>query len=149
MLCTCPADVKFDYGASVRRSVLVVDSQPDELARSVAILQGAGYDVSCAASFEEGRRLLSVLEPLVLLTSIKLGGHNGLHLVLRARLARSELSAIVTHHVHDTVLEAEARRQEATFIVQPCSNAELIGHVRSAADTASRAAALARQISQS
>jgi DNA-binding NtrC family response regulator len=119
--------------------VLVVNGQQAELSRIVGILEAAGYQASAADTFEDGRRLLASLEPLVLITSVKLGSHNGLHLVLRAKLSKPELSAIVTHHVRDTVLEAEAHRQDATFLVQPCSTGELCSAVKAGADNAWRA----------
>ena len=126
------------------KSVLVVDAREDELERILSILEAEGYRAFGASCFEDGRRLLSTLDPLVLLTSVKLGRHNGLHLVVRARLSRPQLAAIVTHHVFDSVLEAEANRQDAKFVVNPCSPAELMGHVHSAAETALRARRPAR-----
>jgi DNA-binding NtrC family response regulator len=124
--------------------VLVVDCREDELAKLLAMLRAAGYQASGANCFEDARSMLATLEPLVLLTSVKLGRHNGIHLVVRARMSRPQLSAIVTHHVFDAVLEAEANRQEAKFVVQPCSTAVLMEHVSAAADAATRARRLAR-----
>ena len=116
---------------------------------NLGILEAAGYAASAAGTFEDGRRLLAAIKPLVLITSVKLGSHNGLHLVLRAKLSKPELSAIVTHHVRDTVLEAEAHRQDAAFLVQPCSTGDLCSLVKSGADTAWKARHQLRKVDRS
>ena len=124
--------------------VLIVDWREDELARLVRIVRATGYQAASASCFEDAQRMLAALAPSVLLTSVKLGRYNGLHLVVRARMSRPELSAIVTHHEFDAVLEAEANRQDARFVVQPCSPDVLMGHVNAAANAAANARRFAR-----
>lgn len=101
-------------------SVLVVDSHAAELASTVALLQAAGYQVSRALGFEEGRKSLDSLRPKVLITSVRLGPYNGLQLIVRSRSLCPETSSILTHNVFDPVLELDARKEDAAFLVRPC-----------------------------
>jgi hypothetical protein len=48
-----------------------------------------------------------------------LGPYNGIHLVLRSKSAHPAMAAIVTSRYADAVLEAEAERQHARFVVRP------------------------------
>jgi DNA-binding response OmpR family regulator len=111
-------------------SVLVVDSHAAELASTAALLEGAGYQVSRALGFEEGRRSLDSLKPTVLITSVRLGPYNGLHLIVRSRALSPGTSSILTHNVFDPVLELDARREDATFLVRPCKPQAFLDVVR-------------------
>lgn len=100
-------------------SVLVVDSQVTDRESTVQILRGAGYDVKQADGFEPARRLLDQGIPALLVTSVRLGRFNGLHLIAKSRLNSSTMSAIVMHDALDPVLESHAREQNATYVVRP------------------------------
>ena len=144
-----PVSLEFIDCGPARGTVLVVDSHPDDLAATLRILGDAGYQATGSIGFEDGRAMLKAVEPLMLISTIRLGRFNGLHLVARARISHPELPAIVTHHVFDPVLEAEARLQGATFLVLPRPGAALIEAVRAAWDAASAPRNHSRQIIQS
>jgi DNA-binding NtrC family response regulator len=124
-----------------------VDSHAGLLTKTVAVLRGAGYHVVAAVGFDEARRALDRIEPTVLVTSVRLGSYNGLHLVVRSRVSRPAMSAILTHDVLDPVLEDEARKQEATFLVVPCRRQAFLEHVRASVDAAARRSGLGKPVS--
>jgi DNA-binding NtrC family response regulator len=113
----------------IQRSVLVVDSDPADLSNTVLLLQAEGYRVLWAAAFEDAKRLLATESPDLLITGLRLGHYNGLHLVLRSRLDHPEMAAIVTSHYRDPVLEAEAQRQHADFLVTPLEASDFVSAV--------------------
>src|SRR5215216_2050073 len=88
------------------RSVLVVDSDASDLTSTVSLLESAGYRVATAAAFDEAKRLLDSEAPDLLITCLRLGPYNGLHLILRSRSGHPAMAAIVTNGYHDAVLEA-------------------------------------------
>jgi DNA-binding NtrC family response regulator len=111
------------------RSVLVVDSDASDLISTVSLLQSAGYRVAAAAGFDEAKRLLDAEAPDLLITCLRLGPYNGLHLVLRSRAYHPEMAAIVTSPYADAVLEAEAERQHASFVVRPVADTAFLDAV--------------------
>lgn len=111
-------------------SILVVDAHAGELGKTVAVLRGAGYRVVPVLGFDEARRTLDQTEPALLVTCVRLGGYNGLHLVVRSRISKPAMSAILTHDVVDPVLEREARMQEAAFLLTPWQPETLLELVR-------------------
>jgi len=109
-----------------QRCVLVVDSDPSDLSSTVAVLEAAGYRVASAAAFDEAKQLLASESPDLLITGLRLGPYNGLHLILRSRLDHPEMAAIVTTHFSDPVLQAEAERQHAGFLLRPVPDRDLL-----------------------
>ena len=80
-------------------------------------LSAAGYRVVTSASFEDGKALLEAEDPPVLLiASVRLGAYNGLHLVIRGRLDRPGMAAILTSNTHDPILAAEAATYGAAYV---------------------------------
>ncbi|HKB11640.1 MAG TPA: response regulator [Vicinamibacterales bacterium] len=110
-------------------SVLVVDQRPVVLATWVAPLREAGYEVAATTSFEEARLRLARQPPNLLIAASRLGGFNGMHLVLCAHANRPEMSAIVTTPAKDPLLEAEASAYGASCVVAPENRAELLAAV--------------------
>ena len=89
-------------------SVVVVDGNARDRTSTVTLLEAAGYRVRSARSFDEAKTLLAAECPDLLITDLRLGQYNGLHLVLRTRNTYPEMAALVTSRVADPVLEAEA-----------------------------------------
>jgi DNA-binding response OmpR family regulator len=110
-------------------SVLVVDLQPMTLARLVEPLRAAGYDAIGATSFEAAKERLAVRTPNLLISAARLGLFNGLHLVVRGRLDHPEMAAILTAHVKDPFLEAEASTYGASCVVAPQTPSEVVALV--------------------
>jgi len=107
-------------------TILIVDMDRDLLRELAGRLRRAGYEVFEAASFEEGKRLLSAKKPAALIADIRLGQFNGLHLLLRGRVERPDMRAIITSNFADAVLEAETRRLGGTFVPKPFAYPELL-----------------------
>jgi DNA-binding response OmpR family regulator len=90
------------------------------------MLSQAGYLVSSTAEFGEARRRLLMAPPDLLIADVRLGAYNGVYLVLLARAEQPDMPAIVTHHMADAVIEAEAKRAGALFVVTPLKAPELL-----------------------
>lgn len=99
------------------------------LAGRTSALTAAGYSVSACASFPDARQVLAAgTSPDVVITDVRLGPYNGLHLVAIARVEHPRTLAIVVGQT-DPVLETEARGLAARYIVGPLSGADLVGAV--------------------
>ena len=127
--------------------ILVVD---DSVARSgiVSSLQDAGYRVASAGTFEQATEIIKREPPDVLITELRLGAFNGLHLVIRSQAARPTIVPIIHTEFPDPVLEAEARRLGAEFLSRPVEASallEVIAHRLGA--TLERRASPRRQVS--
>jgi len=129
---------------SAEASVLVVDSDPLDLSSTVSLLRSAGYLVISAAAFEEAKRVLATASPDLLITGLRLGPYNGLHLVLRSRTDHPGMAAIVISRHPDAVLQAEAERQHADFVLRPMPDGALLDAV--SRSLSARAPATSRHI---
>ena len=118
--------------------VLVVSSDPADRLGTALLLETAGYRVLSAGNFDEAKHLLAIESPDMLITDLRLGPYNGLHLVLRSRTDHPEMAALVTSRVPDAVLEAEALRQCAGFLLLPASDDELLDAVIASLGSASQ-----------
>lgn len=109
--------------------ILLVHPNPILLARLATVLTTAGYRVRLASSFEDAKQLLSSEPPVVLVTAIRLGPFNGLHLVLRGRADRPGMGACVIDASWDPTLEADARRYGAAYLAEPLDGSILLEKV--------------------
>jgi DNA-binding response OmpR family regulator len=110
-------------------SLLVVEPSIDELLALVATLSRAGFNVTAAQSFEEARPYLAARPPWVLVTALRLGIYNGLHLVVRGKAVRPDMATLVMSTIPDLVLQSEADALGATFLVKPLPPRDLIAAV--------------------
>jgi FixJ family two-component response regulator len=70
--------------------------------------------------------LMRAQAPDLLITELRLGAFNGLHLVVLARSSQPAMATIVLTGVPDPVLETEAKRLGAVYLVNPVKPAELL-----------------------
>ena len=108
--------------------VLVVNADPLQLTDQVLAIAERSFSVVGVDSYEVGRALLARMAPDILVASVRLGRHNGLHLSLLASLERGMKATIVVGDA-DPVLESEAARMGARYLVTPCSKGDLQGVV--------------------
>jgi hypothetical protein len=108
--------------------VLVVNADPLQLTEQVLAIAEGAFPVVGVDSYEVGRALLHRMSPDILVASVRLGRHNGLHLSLLASLERGLKATIVVGDA-DPVLQSEAIRMGARYLVTPCSRADLRGVV--------------------
>ncbi len=104
-----------------QRVLVVAPSRP--LARALAgTLKSSRYEPILVSDFVEAKTLLEA-RPDFLISELKLGAHNGLHLAIRA--AGQGTPAIIIGDA-DPVLEAEAVRYKATFLKTPVDPEDVV-----------------------
>jgi two-component system cell cycle response regulator DivK len=106
-------------------TVLIVENDDAARLGLTALLERAGYSVLAAATFKEGRRILREIGADLLIVDVRLDDYNGLQLVA----ATSEVPAIVITGVSDPVIEQDARKLHADFLLKPVSPADLLALV--------------------
>ena len=110
-------------------TMLIVQPALTDVWFAVSTLADSGFQITVAQDFVEAKPLIDRLRPLALITDIRLGEYNGLHLVLRGKAVRTNMAAIVISSVADAVLQAEAERMQATFVQKPTSKQEFLAAV--------------------
>jgi DNA-binding response OmpR family regulator len=112
--------------------ILLVNADRRALQQLEAVLSDPAYLVVPMSSFQEAKKLLYSVKPDLLVADIRLHAFNGLHLAARSRIDYPGLPVIITNASPDAVLENEAKRQEATFVVNPLRNVEFLRGVHAA-----------------
>ena len=110
-------------------TALVVDSRLTETRPIVALLTAEGFEVTVAESFHRAKDRLTARPPNLLVTEIRLGEYNGLHLVLRGKAVGRRMAALVMSSVADPVLQSEAEAMGATFLVKPIDDRQFLAAV--------------------
>jgi len=104
-------------------TALVVEPTLAETLFLLSSLSDLGFRVTVCDNFQEAKaRLLTA--PTLLVTELRLGEYNGLHLVFRAKSIRPETAAIIRTQIADPLLELEAERMEATFVLKTATPEE-------------------------
>ena len=91
-------------------------------------LRQAGFNADSVATFEEARPRLTATGPDVLVTDVRLGEFNGLHLAIVGRERRRALMAIVIG-APDAVFAKEAERHGAIFLSEPVEEEDLLAPI--------------------
>ena len=86
--------------------VLIVDDDAGTREGLAELLESAGYETIAADGFEFARWVLRTDPPDLLITDIRLGEYNGLHLIITGQAA---VLAIVISGFTDPVLRSESR----------------------------------------
>jgi CheY-like chemotaxis protein len=95
--------------------ILVVAMRSDN-SPAMLLLRGSGHEVAFAPGFEAAIRKLDQIAPDLLITDVRLGGFNGLHLVIRSQSTRPKMRSILLDRVHDPVVALDAQRHGAAYI---------------------------------
>jgi DNA-binding response OmpR family regulator len=103
----------------MRRQILLVNPEPSFADALAPLLTSNGFEVTRAADFREAAGALRGHTFDALVTAHRLGAHNGLHLVLRARVERPAVLTVVTSTLPDPQLEAEASAFGTVCVVAP------------------------------
>src|SRR5262249_39644967 len=111
--------------------ILLVDADQKALKRTERLLSEAGHLVAAVSSFKEAKKLLHSVSPDLLIADVRLEAFNGLHLAVHTRQTHPHLPVLITHAWVDSVLENEAKRQNASFIVKPLENPDFLPTVDS------------------
>jgi two-component system, response regulator RegA len=105
-------------------TALVVEPSVPETLFLISSLSDLGFQVSVTDNFIDARTGL-MSAPALLVTELRLGEYNGLHLVFRAKSIRSDMAAIIRTQIADPLLQLEAERMGATFVLKTTSPEEL------------------------
>ena len=79
--------------------------------------------------FEDGRRYLQIECPDVIVTELRLGAFNGLHLVLLAKQKAPTIAAVVYSGRADSGIGRDASSEGATYLDKETLIADLIPHL--------------------
>ena len=102
-----------------QRPVALIVGSNQSVSEASSELLTCGFAVISAGDFAAAKSLLLSHPPDVLITEIRLGEYNGLHLVLRGKSARPEMAALVYFEAPDVVLAREADGLGATVLGKP------------------------------
>jgi DNA-binding NtrC family response regulator len=108
------------------RSVVLVDDDESLLRVLMTGLEMTGCDVIAFDRFEEAKKYLTTATPDILITDVRLGGSNGLHLVVMSKLRHPEMTAVVMTGYDDIVLKKDAEAAGALYVVKPILVADLV-----------------------
>jgi DNA-binding response OmpR family regulator len=108
--------------------ILVVAMRADN-SPAMMLLKDSGHQVAFAPGFELAIRKLDHIAPDLLIADVRLGGFNGLHLVIRSQSTRPNMRAILLDRVHDPVMALDAERHGAAYIGGAVSAKTLADHV--------------------
>ena len=106
--------------------ILVVTTNPATSYAVVNLLKTHGYGVTSADGFHAASEALNALVPEFLISDLRLGAFNGLHLAIRHRQDHPGMQTIVLDCVHDAAIEREALRLGALYLVEPIDASELL-----------------------
>ena len=108
-------------------TILVVDDHRVTRLGLAEMLGEAWFEVVTAGTFQEARRILREAPPDLLIADVRLGSFNGLQLVISGQ---HRVPAIVITGHADAVLEAEARRGGAEYLIKPFDPEQLLSLIR-------------------
>jgi DNA-binding NtrC family response regulator len=109
--------------------ILVVHSSDPAAAAIASVLRDAGYDAYSVGTFDAALKEVTTRCPDLLVTSVRLGSFNGLHLSLRCHVVHPELPILVMGIGSDATLANEAIAYDVRFIVSPPTS-KLLATVR-------------------
>jgi DNA-binding response OmpR family regulator len=114
-----------------RHTVLVVDTHEPLLTRLVEILTAAGHHVVSCRCFEDGKRYLQRETPHAIVTELRLGAFNGLHLILLARQKAPDIAAVVYSGSEDSGIRLDAASGGACYLDKETLPGSLLAHLSS------------------
>jgi DNA-binding response OmpR family regulator len=123
-------------------TILVVDDDQTTRVGVAELLQQSGYDTTAVSSFEEAARLIRKSPPDLLIADVRLGPFNGLQLIISSP---TPLPAIIITGFADPVLESDARRRGAEYVLKPVDATALLELVQAKLATARTRATVARR----
>ena len=108
---------------------LVVEPNPSDIEVIASTLRSAGFTVTVTDNFKDAKALLDEAPPGVLVTEIRLGAYNGLQLAYRGKSAKPTMTIVLTSGYPDPVLQRDAERIGATFVLKPVTAREFIAAI--------------------
>jgi len=124
-----PDRSRIPMGAIPAPTVLVVEPDTALRDRFVGWLREAGFHVLDVDTFAAARRVLDRRVPQLIVTELRLGSYNGLHLALVARRISPGTRTLVLAAGRDGMLMEEARRCGAEYVMKPLERGPLVAHL--------------------
>jgi two-component system response regulator RegA len=115
--------------AGDRPTVVLVDDDAATLDGLAVWLANEGFSVVACSTFAEARAQITSRPIAALVTDIRLGEFNGLHLMQLARSLQPHARLVVFSGFADPVLEAEAEMAGATWLLKPIHFEQLGEHL--------------------
>jgi DNA-binding NtrC family response regulator len=106
-----------------KKTVLIVDDDRATRLGLSELLSHEGYECLAAGSLPEAQRILRVASPDLIIADVRLNDYNGLQLVINRP---SHVRAIVITGFADRLLEAEAVKSGAAYLLKPVDPARLL-----------------------
>jgi CheY-like chemotaxis protein len=119
----------------VSPTILIVDDDDVTRAGLTELLLNAGYHAISASSLQDGLRALREHTPDLLITDVRLGAFNGLQLLATSPTV---VPTIVVSGFADPVVEADAHRLGADYLVKPIQAAILFERIERKLDQAAK-----------
>ncbi len=117
--------------------ILLLDDDPHARAGLAELLADAGYEVTAASAFQDARQKLDDAPFDLLITDVRLGSFNGLHLVMHCRRSMPEMAIMIMTGYDEPLVALEAGRYKAAYVRKPIDPvtfleqiAEALGGVR-------------------
>jgi DNA-binding response OmpR family regulator len=107
--------------------ILIVDPDSAAVAVAVRVLAKAGYRVAPVGSFDEAMRQVASDCPDLLVSALRLGAFNGLHVLFRCRAVYSAMPVVIVGAVRDHSPDIE--RYGARFLPSPVDSASLLASI--------------------
>jgi len=104
--------------------ILVVNPHPADAAVTERTLVAAGYRSAHVGTFDEALHQIAIDCPDLLVTALRLGAFNGLHLALRCRFVRDDMPVIVVSSMQDAT--PDIARVGAHFLSAPIDQARFL-----------------------
>jgi CheY-like chemotaxis protein len=107
-------------------TALIVDPRPEEMSAAATRLRALGCTSAVVCTFEEAKTCLAhTVDLSLMITAVRLREFNGVHLALRGRTLFPRARIVVTDYVFDPVIEREALRLGAEYILKPIDPANV------------------------
>lgn len=115
-------------------SVLIVEPDSEQALAARDALVGAGRDVKVAGTFQEAVQALSAGSFGIMVTAVRLGAFNGLHLVIRKNALNPQMRCIVMGLSTDR--SSDVDRLNVPFLAKPVAGATIAAAVSEEIDRA-------------
>lgn len=100
-------------------TALLVDPDHVDRVSAHAALAEAGFQVIATNNYQDAEDVLLARPPLILVTAVRLGAHNGLQLAVRGQAKRPRMAVVITSSVPHPEIQADTERLGGTFVLKP------------------------------
>jgi DNA-binding NtrC family response regulator len=105
--------------------ILILEDDSEVAGVFARALRYDGNDVTVCTRFEDARDLLALRRPDAVLTDIRVGEYNGLHLAHLFRCQSPNGTVVVVTGHDDTVMRQEVEHLNAEFMLKPVAVSDL------------------------